>query len=602
MANIAKLNYTIDEINEKLEKIDEVVQTTGDSETKVMSQKATTDAIKSLGFEVDENTFVPPNILEGLTLTKTVGASINGSGDVVTTQYSGNYTAINEKIDVVAGCTYKFPKFFGVARYFYSNGTVSEQILIQSGNAPEDHEITIPDSVTHIRIAYAHTVCNFTGEIYRLTMTTEEKKSLPTVSECLQVLPQNIQREDTKEFIRGLMPDAPFEADESAFVPPNILEGLSIEYVKGSSWNNSGLATTQYTGNYTAVTPCIDVIEGHTYKIPKFYGVVLLYDANGVNGTQLARTEYPLGDFEFTIPEGKAKIGIAYVHNNVPAVDKVYRLTMTTEEENVLPVKNDNLSIQKANIKSVEIISLLAPLKDKVIVNFGDSIFGNARPPEDISTRLAELTGATVHNCGFGGCRMASHPSANYDAFSMTKLADAIVSRDFSLQENAATSTSGDTVPAYFAVGLATLKSVDFTKADIITIAYGANDFNGIVLDDATKTSFAGALRYSVETILNAYPHLKIFVCSPTYRFWMDSTGAFTEDTDTKKGGYGYTTLELWEKAKAVAAEYKLPFIDNYNIGINKFNRGYYFPVNDGAHHKLNGRKLIAEHIAKELF
>ena len=54
MANIVKLNYTADEINEKLGKVDDVVQTVGDSETAVMSQKATTEAVelaaKEFGF------------------------------------------------------------------------------------------------------------------------------------------------------------------------------------------------------------------------------------------------------------------------------------------------------------------------------------------------------------------------------------------------------------------------------------------------------------------------------------------------------------------------------------------------------------------------
>lgn len=40
MANIAKLNYTADEINEKLDKVCDVVQTAGHSETSVMSQSA----------------------------------------------------------------------------------------------------------------------------------------------------------------------------------------------------------------------------------------------------------------------------------------------------------------------------------------------------------------------------------------------------------------------------------------------------------------------------------------------------------------------------------------------------------------------------------
>jgi lysophospholipase L1-like esterase len=457
-----------------------------------------------------------------------------------------------------------------------------------------------------MRVAYTHNNCNFV-EMYRLTPTEEEEEALPVKSDVLVIQPQNIQSEETMEYIKGLMPDVFFVADESAFIPPDILEGLSLTYTAGSLWDNSSAspAKNQYTSAYTSIEPLIDVLEGHTYKIPKFYGIVKLYDATGANSASLECFDAYLGkDFEFTIPEGKTRIGISYQHanKNIPAVEKVYRLTMTEEEEEALPVKNDKFSVQTKNIVNDDTKALLCPLKDKIIVNFGDSIFGNARPPEDISTRLAELTGATVHNCGFGGCRMASHTDVNYDAFSMTKLADAIASKDFTLQENALTNTEGSAVPSYFAETVALLKTIDFEKVNIITIAYGTNDHNGISLDNATKNSFAGALRYSIETIITAYPHLKIFICSPTYRFWMDANGAFTEDSDTKTGGYGYTLIELLEKAREVAEEYKMPFIDNYHIGINKFNRGYYFPATDGVHHNITGRKLIAEHIAKELF
>lgn len=57
------------------------------------------------------------------------------------------------------------------------------------------------------------------------------------------------------------------------------------------------------------------------------------------------------------------------------------------------------------------------------------------------------------------------------------------------------------------------------------------------------------------------------------------------------------------EKSKEIAKEYFIPFIDNfYELGINKHNRTHYFANGDGTHHIATGRRLIAEHIAKELF
>ena len=252
-------------------------------------------------------------------------------------------------------------------------------------------------------------------------------------------------------------------------------------------------------------------------------------------------------------------------------------------------------------------------LTGKVIVNFGDSIFGKRRPPEDISTKLAYLTGATVHNCGFGGTHVSNHWATTYNAFSMCNLVDAIVSKDWSGQDTAIADTSSNAVPSYFSEGLEILKGLDFSKVDIVTVAYGTNDFtSNDVLDNAEnaydKESYAGALRYSIEKLLTAYPNLKIFVCSQTYRFWMDDSYVFTEDSDTHTNINGVKLTDFVAKTEEVAKEYHLPFIDNYyGLGFNKFNRTVYFlnsqgAVTDSTHPNAVGCRLIAEHMANELF
>lgn len=243
------------------------------------------------------------------------------------------------------------------------------------------------------------------------------------------------------------------------------------------------------------------------------------------------------------------------------------------------------------------------PLYGKVIANFGDSIFGNKRPPKDISTALSDITGATVYNLGFGGCRMGAHHRAEYDAFSMYRLAEAIAEGDFSVQDAVDVSSVSD-MPSYFTETRDLLKSIDWDKVDIVTIAYGTNDFTGgNTLDNAENFGdYAYSLRYSIETLLTAYPHLKIFVCGQTYRFWFNDSGEFDYDSDT----YTYKDHKLTDfvaKTAEVCAEYHLPFIDNYDgLGINKFNRGQYFPADDGTHHNAAGARLIAEHMARELF
>jgi lysophospholipase L1-like esterase len=121
--------------------------------------------------------------------------------------------------------------------------------------------------------------------------------------------------------------------------------------------------------------------------------------------------------------------------------------------------------------------------------------------------------------------------------------------------------------------------------------------------DDRYDTTTAcGALRYSIETLLTAFPQLRIFILLPTYRFWMDETGSFQEDSETRTSN-GKTLIEYSQAIRNVAESYNLPVIDNYKqLGINKFNRTQYFPSNDGTHHNENGRKVIAAHLAKKLW
>ena len=201
---------------------------------------------------------------------------------------------------------------------------------------------------------------------------------------------------------------------------------------------------------------------------------------------------------------------------------------------------------------------------------------------------------------------MSAH-NTNWDAFSMYRLAEAIATGDFSVQDAVdVSSVSG--MPSYFIETRNLLKSIKWNDVDIITIAYGTNDFTaGVDIDSETNiydtTTFAGALRYSIEKLLGTYPHLKIFVCGQTYRFWMDSSNVFIDDSDTRTNTNGVKLTDFVQKTKDVSNEYHLKFIDNYyDLGINKHNRSHWFPSNDGTHHNPLGGKLMAEHMANELY
>ena len=234
----------------------------------------------------------------------------------------------------------------------------------------------------------------------------------------------------------------------------------------------------------------------------------------------------------------------------------------------------------------------------EICVCLGDSVLGGYVPPADYGTVIAEETGLEVINGGISGARMSAHPTASLDAFSMYRIADAIATGDWSLQDaNVAELPVSRSADRY-----AALKAVDWSKADIVTIGFGTMDINGhVAIDDpddpkATDTVL-GALRYSLDRILTAYPHLKIMVLTPTYRYLIDQEKGCDE---VLFGGNTYD--DYADGLISVAKEYKIPYVDLYrSIGFNSATRSYYFNSNDGTHPNERGIKRIGERIANSI-
>ena len=244
---------------------------------------------------------------------------------------------------------------------------------------------------------------------------------------------------------------------------------------------------------------------------------------------------------------------------------------------------------------------LLGRHAGRTIVCFGDSVTGNADAPDDYPTALAEELGATVINAGFGGCRMsATHPEPAYDAFSMARLADAVASGDWSLQAQYAAQLPALT---HAEAHLSALRALDWSRVDIVTIAYGTNDIQGgVPIDDpAAPTSAAtctGALRGAVEALLTAWPQLRILVCTPIYRYWND----LDADSDERTFADGHAFTDWGDAMIAAAAGYGLPSLDLYRTaGFNRLTRGRFFPETDGTHPNAVGQRRIGEKLAARL-
>lgn len=435
------------------------------------------------------------------------------------------------------------------------------------------------------------------------------------------------------------IPEIP-ESDFSRFIEEtaasvNLYPPTTEGWTDNASIKSDGSEIPNANGAY-CITPPIYVLPNTTYTVkPVPWGNLAdanrgrAYNESGMALVRLSWIENADGTVSFTTPENTSYVRFTVYKTNfdnssssltdINIIIPIFNSTFMLVEGDTAPEEYEPYGEGKYRLKDIEIplksvnlenigekgLPIFAPLAGKKIANFGDSIFGNARPPEDVSTYLAEKTGAEVLNCAFGGCRMAIHNQlGHWNAFTMVNLAQAIASGDYTVQDEA---LNYDDRTSYAEEPLSVIKSTDFSTVNILTIAYGANDFTSNISLDNTEnpydtTTLAGALRTSVESLLTAYPNLRIFILSSTYRFYIDDNNEYTEDSNTRTNGNNVTISEFNAKLKEVAEEYNLPFIDNYNIGIGKFNRYQYFNANDGAHHKETGRKLIAEHLAKELY
>ena len=270
--------------------------------------------------------------------------------------------------------------------------------------------------------------------------------------------------------------------------------------------------------------------------------------------------------------------------------------------------------IEKVKEELEKSLELLADETDKkfhgkTIVCFGDSITGNY-VTTDYPSLIAEITGATVYNVGFGGCTMAYMETEERREFSMCRLVDSIVAGDFSVQENSGVSitlANGDRSD-YVPMRIETLKSIDWANVDYITIAYGTNDWNSNYMIDNEEnpldtTSYIGAFRYSIEKLLAKYPNIKILVLTPLWRWWDETAGGVPyRDSDTYAKGTGWYLYDYGNALIDACKEYHIPYLDlYYECMMNKFNRYQYFNTNDGTHPNDTGRELLAEKISAKL-
>lgn len=245
----------------------------------------------------------------------------------------------------------------------------------------------------------------------------------------------------------------------------------------------------------------------------------------------------------------------------------------------------------------------LRPLAGKKILCLGDELMGNDQV-NGVPSYLAEYSGATVYNGGFARSGFARRTTSSANVcFDLPNIIDAMVSGNWSVHETQAESVRNST-PAYsyFPDTVAMLKTIDFSKIDAITLAYGTIDWS----DGKNADYVVSELKASIDKIQLNFPEMRILVITPIWRYF--TMGSSSSD-DYKEYGEGYTLREWAKKIEDAAKEKHVSVLNAYeNMPLSYNNASTYFDKStsnaDGLHHiNLNekGNQMYAQLISGKL-
>lgn len=239
--------------------------------------------------------------------------------------------------------------------------------------------------------------------------------------------------------------------------------------------------------------------------------------------------------------------------------------------------------------------------QDVKVVIFGDSIMGQCRDETSIAAKLQAFLGVPVYNSALGGTcfgRIDSEMRLGYtkDCLNMVALATAIQMGDFGVQKS---TRIRENATEYFSETIEGLTEIDFNAVEVVFLEYGLNDYHaGTRLfneeDPYDEYTFTGAIRSSVRTLREAYPHLRIILVTPTYTWY--TYHHLTCEEYNPGGG----TLDQYVDAELqVAGELGVEVIDVYHDFYPHEAWDDWMRYNwDGMHPGDAGRELLAQTLA----
>lgn len=450
------------------------------------------------------------------------------------------------------------------------------------------------------------------GIVSAENLSSELRAEIAKANDVAQI-ENDLLTHETTNFFDGTFPN-------SGYIDSNGADAT------GSSWRRTEYVpiTTGNSTLYILRTAQPYVLNGYFYDSDKtpIGGIVRLFN---VSSTALT--------LSVSIPSGAQ-----YFRMYTSASDYSGNLMLSYSEQDSFVAYGERFVLQDDIVTENNLdnnlkvkINRSLELTGKTIAFMGDSIIGNFYDSTGVCSQIAEKTGANVINCAFGGSRIAyehslygdASPTATgyvdgatdaqknqvdqyryWNALCGASIADAIASGVWTLQENAVSNMASGL--SYFSDRLTQIKNVDWSTVDFIMWEYGTNDFmTGVALEGSNLFAYDYAFRHTIETILTAYPNIRIITVTPIYR-WYQSNGSYTEDSNTYTTndytGTAHKLTDFVATANSVSRQYQIPCIDDYyTMGANRFTRLSFFDTTDGTHPNAQGRERIAEHIASQL-
>lgn len=235
------------------------------------------------------------------------------------------------------------------------------------------------------------------------------------------------------------------------------------------------------------------------------------------------------------------------------------------------------------------------PLAGKKVVMLGDSIHEFTEQGIGIVEHFAEMSGATVYRCAVGGAHLSKRAATGYD---VPHVVDALTSAEGLAQLEQVLTTEFGGVKKYIYDIVA---SVDIMEVDYVTILAGTNDWAtsspAVVLgedgDTTEVNNISGAVKYIIDTLLAKNPKLQVKFFTPIPRAYNADLANFSDTYIPYSGGY--LLPDLCKRVMSVCKQSHTPCCDMYwGLGWNKDNL-LTFAGGDGVH-PYQGFDVMAEH------